>query len=50
QPTFDEYIILLLALAPHVQPGLLDATVKPFLKDSQNFPEIGGTRDNENRV
>ncbi len=50
QPTFDEYIVFLLALAPHVQPGFLDSVIKKGLKNSTDFPEIGGTRDNENRI
>ena len=50
EPAFEEYIVLLLALAPHVQPGFLDATIKEALKDATDFPEIGGTRDNEKRV
>ncbi len=49
QPTFDEYIVLLLALAPHVQPKFLDETLRASLPDSGDFPEIGGTRDKENR-
>lgn len=49
QPTFDEYIILLLALAPHVRPDFLDKAIKEALPQGGNFPEIGGTRDKENR-
>jgi AAA+ superfamily predicted ATPase len=49
QPAFDEYIILLLALAPHVRPDFLDKAIKEALPDGGNFPEIGGTRDKESR-
>ncbi len=50
QPSFDEYIVLLLALVPHIKPGFLDAIIKRALQESGNFPEIGGTRDNKSRV
>jgi AAA+ superfamily predicted ATPase len=49
QPTFEEYIILLLALAPHVRPDFLEKLIKDVLPNSGDFPEIGGTRGQENR-
>lgn len=49
QPSFDEYVILLLALAPHVRPNFLDQVIKKTLPESGDFPEIGGVRDKENR-
>ena len=50
QPSFEEYIILLLVLVPHVQPGFLDQVIKQALKTSGDFPELGGARDNEKRI
>lgn len=50
QPTFEEYVILLLALVPHVRPNFLDKTIQDALPESGDFPELGGTRDGENRV
>jgi AAA+ superfamily predicted ATPase len=47
--TFEEYVILLLALAPHIRPDFLDKTIKQALPESGDFPEIGGTRDAQNR-
>lgn len=49
QPSFEEYIILLLALAPHVRPDFLDKIIRNALPDSGDFPELGGKRDKENR-
>lgn len=48
-PSFEEYIILLLALAPHVQPNFLDQVIKEVMPESGNFPEIGGTKDKNGR-
>jgi len=50
QPTFDEYVVLTLALLPHVAPDRLDAWINGALPESGNYPEIGGSRDNEKRV
>ncbi len=49
KPSFEEYVILLLALAPHVRPNFLDKVIKKALPESGDFPEIGGMRDRENR-
>ena len=48
-PTFDEYVTLLLALAPHVAPNLIDRVVRDAIPESGEFPELGGYRD-EDRV
>jgi DNA polymerase III delta prime subunit len=50
QPDFDEYIILLLALVPHVQPTLLDNLFARLLPEQGLCAEFGGSRDNENRL
>ena len=47
QPTFDEYVVLLLALIPHVAPGALESWIKKAIPTSGDFPEIGGSRDND---
>ncbi len=49
QPRFEEYVILLLALAPHVQPDFLDRAVGRSLVESGDFPGLGGKRDPESR-
>jgi AAA+ superfamily predicted ATPase len=50
QPKFEEYIIILLALVPHIQPDFLDKAIKEALPESGSFPEIGGVRDKESRA
>ena len=47
--THDEYYILLLALIPHIQPGVLDALVREFLPNGGEFPEFGGTKSGSHR-
>ena len=49
QPTFGEYVILLLAAAPHIRPGFLEKIIKEALPESGDFPEIGGAFDKEYR-
>jgi len=50
QPPFDEYVLLLLALAPHIRPMLLDTEIRAALAREGDFPEIGGIRDVESRT
>jgi len=40
----EEAILLLIALAPHVQPELFDAAIDSKMKRSGDFPKIGGVR------
>ena len=40
----SEAILLLMALAPHVQPDLFDSDIENKLPDSENFPMLGGVR------
>ncbi len=49
-PRFDEYTVLLLALAPHVRPTLLDREIRTALARDGDFPEIGGVRDSDSRT
>jgi AAA+ superfamily predicted ATPase len=49
-PKFDEYTVLLLALAPHVRPTLLDAEIRNALARDGDFPKIGGVRDTDSRT
>jgi AAA+ superfamily predicted ATPase len=50
RPPFDEYVLLLLALAPHVRPTLLDTEIRTALARDGDFPEIGGVRDADSRT
>lgn len=50
QPEFAEYVTLLLALAPHVRPTLLDAEIRTAIDKAGDFPDIGGVRDPDSRT
>src|SRR5215831_6354318 len=45
----EEYIILLLALVPHLQPNFIDPIVQSYLPNGGEFPEIGGVKGNNHR-
>lgn len=47
-PLYDA-TLLLIGLAPHVQPDLFDKAVERTLGDSTNFPKIGGVRGKNSR-
>lgn len=44
-----EFIILLLALTPHIQPNFLDTIIQPYLPNGGDFPEFGGVRGANHR-
>ncbi len=46
---FGEYIVLLLALIPHIQPGLLDLLIQEFLPQGGDFTEFGGVKIGNHR-
>ena len=50
RPPFAEYVVMLLALAPHVQPAMLDTEIRGALASGGDFPEIGGIRDPDSRT
>lgn len=50
RPPFDAYIAIILALTPHLRPGLLEAELCGALKREGDFPEVGGTRDDTSRA
>ena len=47
--TIEEYIILLLALTPHIQPNFFDSIIQQYLPAGGEFPEIGGVKGNNHR-
>jgi len=49
QMTVEEYIILLLALTPNIQPNFLDSIIQQYLPNGGEFPEIGGVKGNNHR-
>lgn len=49
QPNNAEYLVLALALIPHLQPGLLGSLITIQLNQSGDFSELGGIKDPNNR-
>ncbi len=49
RPNQDELIILLMALAPHVQPNFYNNIIARHLPEGGDFPEFGGVRGNNHR-
>ena len=45
----EEHVILLLALAPHVRPDLLDLLIAEALPQGGDFPQFGGVRGQQFR-
>ena len=46
---FSETLTLLLAIAPHLQPGLLDSAFSVSLQSAGEYPELGGLRGKQFR-
>lgn len=46
----EEYIILLLGLAPHIQPNFLDSSIQEYLPQGGEFPDIGGVKGVHHRA
>jgi hypothetical protein len=46
----DEYVVLLLGVAPHAIPAMLDTVIRTALAKEGDFPEIGGIRDADSRA
>lgn len=42
--TVEEYIVLLLAISPHVQADLFSDTIRKYLPKGGDFPEFGGVK------
>jgi len=49
EPTFAEYVLLLLALVPHLQPQFFSELMAEHLPDGGDFPEFGGVRGTSHR-
>jgi hypothetical protein len=49
EPTFAEYVLLLLALVPHVQPQFFSQLIAEYFPEGGDFPEFGGVRGNSHR-
>lgn len=49
KPGFEEYIVLMTALAPHISPGFFTRIVARYLPDGGDIPEMGGVRTQQHR-
>lgn len=49
KPNIEEYTILLLALAPHLQPNFIDGLIQQYLPSGGDFAEMGGVKGNNHR-
>jgi hypothetical protein len=49
QPSFEEYIVLLLSLVPHIQPQFFNQIMAEFLPEGGDLPEFGGVRGANHR-
>ncbi len=50
KPGYDAFTILVLALAPHLRPAFLEATLRSALGRDDDFPQFGGHRDPDSRA
>lgn len=49
QPTFEEYILLVLALVPHLQPRFFNQIIAEHFPEAGDFPEFGGVKGAHHR-
>ena len=45
----EEYIVLLMALAPHLKPHFFDEILRRHLPEAGDFPQLGGIRGKQHR-
>ena len=46
----EETIVLLVALSPHLKPGLFDSLIEQHMPGNGNFPSLGGIRGKDSRI
>lgn len=44
QPSLDDFLILMLALVPHLQPNFFSKVMAHYLPEGGDFPEFGGVK------
>jgi AAA+ superfamily predicted ATPase len=49
KPNFEEYLIWLIALAPHLQPQFFNKIIAEFLPEGGDLPEFGGMKGTSHR-
>ena len=45
----EEIIVLLMALAPHLRPGIFSSAIAKYLPEGGDFPEFGGAKNGNQR-
>ncbi len=50
RPSYTDYVLLVLALAPHVRPAFLDRAIAAARPGGGDWPELGGQRDPGSRA
>lgn len=48
-PTYEEFLVLMLALTPHLQPGFFRSILAEHLPEGGDFPEFGGVKAQNHR-
>jgi AAA+ superfamily predicted ATPase len=49
EPSYEEFVILLLALVPHIQPNFFNQLITEYLPEGGDFPEFGGVKVRNHR-
>ena len=48
-PSLEEFVVLLLAIVPHLQPHFFNTLISEFLPEGGDFPEFGGVKGTNHR-
>jgi hypothetical protein len=48
-PTYEEFVLLMLAIIPHVQPNFYNQIIAEHLPEGGDFPEFGGVKASNHR-
>jgi len=49
EPGFEEFVLLILVLAPHIRPGFINQIIAEHLPEGGDFPEFGGVKGMNHR-
>src|SRR5215510_6327694 len=49
KPAYEEFVILMLALTPHIKPGFFGSIISEYLPEGGDFPEFGGVKVTNHR-
>ena len=49
KPSYEEYVMLMSALAPHIMPGFFDQIIQKYLPQGGEFPQFGGAKGAQHR-